>query len=128
MTTEELLIIADRLCGNASLVINSKLSELSDNISSLASTEYVFRQALIQYQKQIKSSTTQKIEITEPDSISYFKNHFELQKDTFDKTDLNVISGRILHARSFGFGDAENDLNRIIRGIYAFDSVNVTIT
>jgi len=127
MTTEELLIIADRLSDKASLVANSKLSELSENISSLASTEFVFRQALIQYQKQLKLETTQNIEITQPDSISYFKNHPELQKDTFNKTDLNVISGRILHTRSFGFGDAENDLNRIIRGIYAFDSVNVII-
>lgn len=127
MTTEELLIIADRLSDKASLVATSKLSELSENISSLASTEFVFRQALIQYQKQLKLETTQNIEITQPDSISYFKNHPELQKDTFNKTDLNVISGRILHTRSFGFGDAENDLNRIIRGIYAFDSVNVII-
>ena len=127
MTTEELLIIADRLSDKASLVANSKLSELSENISSLASTEFVFRQALMQYQKQLKLETTQNIEISAMDSVSYFKNHPELQKDTFNKTDLNVISGRILHARSFGFVDAENDLNRIIRGIYAFDSVNVTI-
>ena len=127
MTTEELLIIADRLSDKASLVANSKLSELSDNISSLASTEYVFRQALIQYQKQLKSSTTQNIEITQTDSISYFKKHPELQKDTFTQKDVNAIQNRILHARAFGFGEAENDLNRIIRGLYRFDSVNVTI-
>jgi hypothetical protein len=127
MTTEELLIIAERLCSKSNYVINSNLETLSDNISRLSSAEYEFSEAMIQYKKQLKLETKQNIEITQPDSISYFKNHPELQKDTFDKTDLNVISGRILHARSFGFGDAENDLNRIIRGLYRFDSVNVTI-
>jgi hypothetical protein len=127
MTTEELLIIAERLLGSANLVVESNLSELSENISKLESSQYVFREALIQYNKQLKLETTQNIEITQPDSISYFKKHPELQKDTFTQNDVNDICKLILNARSFGFGEAENDLNRIIRALYRFDSVNVTI-